>query len=36
MIFRNEELPVRIGGEEELTLPDVLPGFAVRVGAFFE
>ena len=35
-IFRNEELPVQLGSNDELTLPDVLPGFAVRVSAFFE
>ncbi len=35
-IFRNEELPVQLGSDHELTLPDVLPGFAVRVSAFFE
>ena len=35
-IFRNEELPVQLGSEAELTLPDVLPGFAVRVSAFFD
>lgn len=35
-VFRNDELPVRLDGTAELTLPDVLPGFAVPVGAFFE
>ena len=35
-IFRKENLPVELGSNEELTLPDVLPGFAVPVRAFFE
>ena len=35
-IFRNEELPVQLGSNDELMLPDVLSGFAVRVSAFFE
>ena len=35
-IFRGEQLPVQLGRDDELTLPDVLPGFAVRVAAFFE
>jgi Uma2 family endonuclease len=35
-IYRNEELPVRLEATDELKLPDVLPDFSVRVGAFFE
>ena len=35
-IYRNDELPVRFGSDEELTLPEVLPGFAIPVRAFFE
>lgn len=36
VVYRNEDLPVRLGSEEELVLPDVLPGFMVQVRAFFE
>ncbi len=35
-VYRSEELPVRLGSDEQLTLPDVLPGFAVAVRAFFQ
>jgi Uma2 family endonuclease len=35
-VFRPDELPVRLHNGDELTLPDVLPGFAVPVKAFFE
>lgn len=35
-VFRPDELPVRLHNGDELTLPDVLPGFAVPVRAFFE
>lgn len=31
-----DELPQRFAGDEELTVPDVLPGFAVPVKRFFE
>jgi hypothetical protein len=32
----NDELPQRFHNGDELTLPDVLPGFAVPVRRFFE
>jgi Uma2 family endonuclease len=35
-VFRDEELPFRLANGDELTLPDVLPGFAVPVARFFE
>ncbi len=35
-VFRPDEFPVRLHNGDELTLPDVLPGFAVPVKAFFE
>lgn len=35
-VFREAELPFRLSNGDELTLPDVLPGFAVPVKAFFE
>jgi Uma2 family endonuclease len=35
-IYRENELPIRMHNGEELTLPDVLPGFAVPVKKFFE
>jgi Uma2 family endonuclease len=35
-VFRTDEFPVRLHNGDELTLPDVLPGFAVPVKAFFE
>jgi Uma2 family endonuclease len=35
-VFRAEELPFRLHNGDELTLPDVLPGFAAPVKRFFE
>lgn len=35
-VFREDELPTRMHNGDELALPDVLPGFAVQVKAFFE
>jgi Uma2 family endonuclease len=35
-VFRDEELPQRFHNGDELTFPDVLPGFAVAVRTFFE
>jgi Uma2 family endonuclease len=35
-VFRESELPIRMHNGDELALPDVLPGFAVKVKAFFE
>jgi len=35
-VYRQDDLPVQLGSDEELKLPDVLPGFAVPVRAFFE
>jgi Uma2 family endonuclease len=35
-VFRDDELPYRLEGDQELTLPDILPGFAVPVRRFFE
>jgi Uma2 family endonuclease len=35
-VFRADELPQRFSNGDELTLPDVLPGFAVPVRRFFE
>jgi len=35
-VFRAEEFPLRMHNGDELTLPDVLPGFAVQVKKFFE
>ena len=35
-VFRANELPFRLHNGDELTLPDILPGFAVPVKAFFE
>lgn len=35
-IFRPNELPHRYHNGDTVTLPDVLPGFAVPVGRFFE
>jgi Uma2 family endonuclease len=35
-VFRAEELPQRFSNGDELTLPDVLPGFGVPVRKFFE
>jgi len=35
-VFRPDELPQRLHNGDELTLPDVLPGFSVPVRKFFE
>jgi len=35
-VFRENEFPIRMHNSDELTLPDVLPGFAVEVKKFFE
>jgi Uma2 family endonuclease len=35
-VHRKDELPIRMHNGDELTLPDVLPGFAVRISQFFE
>lgn len=35
-VFRADELPQRFHNGDTLTLPDILPGFAVPVKAFFE
>ena len=35
-VFRPDSLPQPVATDAELTLPDVLPGFAVPVRAFFE
>ena len=35
-VYRENEFPIRMHNGDELTLPDVLPGFAVRVSQFFE
>ena len=35
-VYRNDALPVQLGSDEVLTLPDVLPGFSVPVKTFFE
>jgi Uma2 family endonuclease len=35
-VFRLNELPVRFHNGDTVTLPDVLPGFAVPVAKFFE
>jgi Uma2 family endonuclease len=35
-VFRDDELPYRFEMGDEFTLPDILPGFAVPVKAFFE
>jgi Uma2 family endonuclease len=35
-IFRQDNLPVQLAPDDELTLPDALPGFAVPVRKFFE
>lgn len=34
-VYRGEELPHTLEGDDELTLPDVLPGFATPVKRFF-
>ncbi len=35
-VYRENEFPIRMHNGDELTLPDVLPGLAVRVAQFFE
>ncbi|MGL6097453.1 MAG: Uma2 family endonuclease [Fimbriiglobus sp.] len=35
-VFRGDELPQRFHNGDEFTLPDILPGFAVPVKAFFD
>lgn len=35
-VYRENEFPIRMHNSDELTLPDVLPGFAVQVMKFFE
>ncbi len=35
-VYRPDELPQRLHNGDDLTLPDVLPGFAVPVRRFFE
>jgi len=35
-VYRENEFPIRMHNGDELTLPDVLPGFAVQVKKFFE
>ena len=35
-VYREDEFPIRMHNGDELTLPDVLPGFAVPVKQFFE
>lgn len=35
-VYRNDELPQVMHNGDELAIPDVLPGFAVPVKAFFE
>lgn len=35
-VYRENEFPIRMHNSDELTLPDVLLGFAVRVSKFFE
>ncbi len=35
-VFRAEEFPIRMHNSDELTLPEVLPGFSVQVKEFFE
>ena len=34
-VYREDEFPIRMHNGDELTLPDVLPGFSVRVAALF-
>ena len=34
-VYRENEFPIRMHNGDELTLPDVLPGFAVQVMKFF-
>lgn len=35
-VIREDEEPLRLGSDDELTVPDLLPEFRVRVGAIFE
>ena len=35
-LYRGDELPQRLHNGDELTLPDILPGFSVPVKRFFE
>lgn len=35
-VYRENEFPIRMHNGDELTLPDVLPGFSVLVKKFFE
>lgn len=35
-VYRENELPIRMHNGDELTLPEVLPGFSVLVKKFFE
>ena len=35
-VFREDELPIRLHNGDELTIPDVLPGFTVTVKKSFE
>ena len=35
-VFRENELPIRMHNSDELTLPDVLPGFKIEAKKFFE
>jgi Uma2 family endonuclease len=35
-VYRNDEEPMKLGPDDELTFPGLLEGFSVRVGRFFE
>jgi Uma2 family endonuclease len=35
-VYRGQEFPVRLHNSDELTIPDILPGFSVPVKRFFE
>lgn len=35
-VFRDDTAPKQFGPETSLTIPDVLPGFSVAAGKFFE
>ena len=35
-VYRENEFPIRMHNGDELTLPDVLPGFSIEVKKFFE
>ncbi len=35
-VYRENEFPIRMHNSDELTLPEVLPGFSVEVKKFFE